>query len=369
VLRARLRRELVHRVIEIALVASEASGDRLGALVATELQRASGVRLWGAAGPQMRTAGVEPVVRAEALGTLGLAEAVPALPRIALALRALERALRQHPPDVLLTIDGPTLHLRLAARWRRLGIPVAHLVCPQVWAWRRGRIPRVARSVDMLLCLLPFEPALFQGTGLDARFVGHPGAAMSTAVPDPNLIALVAGSRAGEVRRHWPLLRQAAALLRARHAQLRFVVPRAPTVPRSALTGLDALHVKGLSGATQAAAALVTSGTASLELAAAGVPQVVFYKVHPATWSIGRRLVQVDHVALPNLLAGRTVVPELLQEAARPATMAAEVEALLAGGGAVQRAALRPLLAQLQASGAAKRMADCILELAKRAKA
>jgi len=299
------------------IAAAEASGDALGAGLAAELRRRRpDVSLAGIAGPRMRAAGVDPIARAEELTTFGLAEAAVRAPRVAWSLGRAVRALARERPSLLVTIDSPDLLLLLARSARSIRIPAVHWVSPQVWAWRPGRIDRIAASIDSLLCLLPFEPALYAGK-VRAVFVGHPAAAIT---PDPvpprgtPRIALCPGSRPSEIDRLWPVMKEVARRVRARFASAELLVPVAPTVERHRLCGLDATYVDGIAQVAGADAALTASGTATLELAALGVPQVVVYAVHPVTAAVARVIVHAPYAALPNLIASRALVPEHLQD-------------------------------------------------------
>jgi lipid-A-disaccharide synthase len=299
------------------LAAAEGSADALGAGLARELtRRLPDVQLRGIAGPRMRAAGVAAVVRSEDVTTFGLVEAVPRAARVAWAFTRAFRAIRRDAPAVLVTIDSPDLLLALARAARRGGVPAVHWVSPQVWAWRAGRVGRIAASTDTLLCLLPFEPALYAGR-VRAVFVGHPAAAIVPARTPPRgspRIALCPGSRITEVERLWPVLREVARRVRIRWPESELLVPVAPTVGRAHLPGLDATFVDDVAALAGADGAVTASGTATLELAALGVPQVVVYRVHPATAAVARVVVRSPYVALPNVLAGRPLVPEHLQD-------------------------------------------------------
>ncbi len=337
------------------MAAAEASGDRLAAELLEELKRRGHpLVVRGLAGPRMREAGVEALERGEDATVLGLWEAARSLPRVAALLRRLNRRLAHRPPGVVLTIDSPDLALRLGAAARRAGHHVIHWVAPQVWAWRPGRARRVARSFDKVLCLLPFEPPFFS-EHVPAVFVGHPAATIRPGErlrPGSPTFALVPGSRPQEIARHWPVLREVARRLRARHPAAGFVVPRAPTVSRAALGGLDAVIVERMADVVAADAAVVASGTATVELAALGVPMVVVYQVHPLTHAVLRRSVQVPHLALPNLLADEPMVPEHVQRL-DPEAIAADVERVR---GTVQ--VPDEVLARFGGEGAVERVAD-----------
>lgn len=336
---------------------AEASGDALAAKLVVELrERFPQLRVAGMAGPLLRAQDVEVVARAEEGSVLGLVEAVPAVPRLGRLLGLLEREMVRFEATVCLTVDAPSLLLRLARRARRRRIAALHWVSPQLWAWRPDRIRRVAASVDAMLCLLPFEPALYAGH-VRAVFTGHPAAVSGAGARPPEggapIVALCPGSRASEIRRLWPVFRQVAAILRRSWPTATFVVARAPTVPRAALTGLDATIVDGLAGVCHASVALVASGTATIELAACGVPMVVAYRVHPLTALAARRWLKLDAVALPNLLAGRRVVPEHLQTL-DPERIAADLRTVIDEREQVPRS----VIAALEGSTAIARAAD-----------
>jgi lipid-A-disaccharide synthase len=339
----------------VFLAAAEASGDALGAqLAARLLRRMPELPLFGLAGPQMREAGVQSLARAEDAGGLGLVEVLRQIPSTARLLRSLGRTIDARAPSVVLTIDAPSLLLRLARQVRRPDRVNLHWVSPQLWAWRPGRVDAVAASVDTVLCLLPFEPSLYTGR-VRAVFVGHPAAALPEGlVPQPaGSVALCPGSRPAEIESLWPVMREVARHIRLQRPEARFVVPVAPSVDRHALTGLDCTFVSSLQQVAGCEVAVVASGTATLELAALAVPMVVVYRVHPVTAFLARRWLTIPHVALPNVLAGRLLVPEHLQEL-EPAAIAQD--ALRWWGRREQ--VPRELVASLQGEGAVDRVAD-----------
>ena len=320
----------------------------------------------GVAGPAMRAAGVEPIARVEDLSVNGLWEVLGKLPTIRQAQAAV-RAAMQPAPELLITVDAPDFHLPLARHARSLGIPAVGYVSPQVWAWRPGRAKGLARDLDRLLCLFPFEPALYSPHGLDARFVGHPvidRLAGHVRSPVPGRFALLPGSREHELERLLPVFLEAAALVRQQRPDASFVLglaegraPEAAALARAAGVEL----VPGLvSAALQSQAALVASGTATLELAVLGVPMVVAYRVHASTYAVGKALVRgIDHIALPNILAGHAVVPEHIQHL-EPAVLARDLLAVAADPELPGRLAL--VKAQLGEPGASLRAAQAALE-------
>jgi lipid-A-disaccharide synthase len=398
----------------LLIVAVEASADLHGAAVLRELRALHpSVRAFGAAGPHLRAEGCEALVRAEDLSVMGILEVLPAIPRILRALSALRRAAEERRPRAALLIDSPDFNLRLARKLRARGVPVVYFIGPSVWAWRTYRVRRIARDVLRMLVILPFEAAFYARHGVRAVYVGNPladelrgrEAAALPAVsaggnpdrgeaaagggapesvrerrralgldPDRPVLALLPGSRRQEIRRLWRPLLGAARTLCARRPGLQVVVPVAPTIPRALLepmareAGLDVAFVAGRAPEVLACAdvAAVASGTAALEAALAQVPAVVVYRLSWLSWLIARLLVRVRFAALPNLLAGRALVPELLQRECTSERIAEEVEALLEGGGAreAQLAGLRALRAELTPPGstsAARKAAEELL--------
>lgn len=322
----------------LLISAAEASGDRLAAELLVALQAHGPVQARGLAGPRMRELGVEVVARAEEVNVMGVAEVLRHLPRIRRARAAMQAAVDQGA-DALVVVDAPDLHLPLAARAKARGIPVIGVVSPQVWAWRRSRVHRIAASMDRLCCLFSFEPAVYADTqagGFQAVWTGHPVVdrlpRRDPASVDPDLWALLPGSRAQELRRHLGPFLQAAALLRQQRQGTRFLLA-SPSPPPGLPAWVQAVpSVQELSACR---GALTKSGTVTLELAVLGLPMVVAHRVHPLTYALGRLLVrQVHHVALPNVLADQAaghkvdpVVPEHLQHLHPPA-LAQELLAL-----------------------------------------
>lgn len=332
------------------LVAGEASGDLLGARLVAALREEAGgaVALAGVGGPRMAGEGLAPVFPADDIAVMGLFEVLPAVPRILRRLREAEKAALRFRPDAVVTIDAPGFSFRLGRRLGGRGIPLVHYVAPTVWAWKPGRARRIARFLDRVLTLLPFEPPYFERHGLPATFVGHPvveedrsfapGAfrarrGIGASAP---LLAVLPGSRRGELRRIAPVFGEALRELAARMPGLRAVVVAAPGLRGEAgraFAGLPAAVVdredEGFEACAAADAALAASGTATLELALARTPMVVAYRMAPATWQILRRMVRVEHACLVNLVLERGAVPEYLQGDARPLPLADAVEALL----------------------------------------
>lgn len=334
--------------ITIFISAGEASGEHYGALLTAALQKRlarAGVaaRFLGMGGTRMEAAGLERVVRAEDVAVMGLTEVVRHLPQIYGEYRKLKRAIRSRHPAAAVLIDSPEIHLRLAKEFHRLGIPVIYFVSPQLWAWKKHRIRLVQRYVRRMLVIFPFEEPFYRERGVEAEFVGHPLADLALPAVSreefaaenkldalKTWVGLLPGSRAKEIGAHLPeMLRAARMLAEAEGAkdteEFEFIVPLAPTLTagqRQGVAGQVEVLARGLTvrladdaRATlrHARASLVASGTATVEAALIGNPFVVIYRVSPLTYAIAQRMVKVPHVAMANLIAGRRVVPELIQ--------------------------------------------------------
>jgi lipid-A-disaccharide synthase len=338
------------RPARVLIVAGEASGDLYGGLLMRAMQAptdgGSGpqappgerVRFTGIGGDAMRDAGLASLADASVLGVTGVVEVAARFGAIWRAYRAAGRVLADPAarPDLAVLIDYPDFNLRLAARARAAGVPVLYFISPQVWAWRRGRVRKMAGLVDRMLVILPFEEAIYRAAGVPVTFVGHPlldlvrthrtarqERARLGLDPDRPLVALLPGSRRNEIAAHLPPLLDAAARLRAEFRDLQTVLPLAPTrseaeiravARRAGFRDLPTLVRDDRYDAVAAAdAAVVASGTATLETALLGVPMVIVYRMNPVTYALARRLTDLPHVGMPNLIAGRRVVPERIQ--------------------------------------------------------
>jgi lipid-A-disaccharide synthase len=331
-----------------------------------------GLTFAGIGGARMAEEGLETLFPMHELALMGLAEVLPKLRSLKRRMDETVADIAARRPDVVLTIDSPGFTLRLLRRIAPLGLKRVHYVAPQVWAWRENRVKTYPGLWDRLLCLLPFEPAFFAGHGLAAEFVGHPvlesGADTGNAerfraahdiAPEAMPIILMPGSRVTEITRLMPIFAEALRLLEARFPNLVPIMPVAASVaPRVTAAVAAWAHkpilvtdVDGKHDAFAAArVALTKSGTSTLELALAGVPMVVTYRVNPITAAIVRRVVKVSYAAMVNLLAGREVVPELIQEHCTAARLAAEVARLIQNddAAAAQRAAFASVMASLR---------------------
>ena len=373
--------------LDILVVAGEASGDVLGGdLLRVLLARRPGLRAFGMGGPRLRDAGLQCLYSASEISVVGFTEVLPRLPRIWRVFHALLRAARERRPALAILVDAPDFNLRLARRLKRLGIPVVFYVSPTVWAWRKGRVKAIARDVERMLCILPFEEAFYRPYGVKAVYVGNPVAARMPAPDVPGhfqralgldvgrpTLAVLPGSRAGELRRCLAPLVQSAALLAKEHPGLQVVVPLAPGVDGQRvkdafqLYGLEPVLVVGRAAEVVGASevALVTSGTAALEAGLMLRPLVVVYRVSALSALLARLLVHVAYVSLVNLLAGRRVIPELLQGAFTPANVVAEARRVWEAGPA--RTAMLEGLSEVRAllghADASARAADEVLRV------
>lgn len=334
--------------MKVLISAGEDSGDRYAAALVEALQkRWEGAEFFGCAGPRLRAAGVRPVVKAEGLAVVGLVEVLGHLLRIYGEFEKLTAAAERERPELAILTDAPDFHLRLAKRLARLDIPVIYLVAPQVWAWRGWRIRLMRRVITRLLCIFPFEEPFFRVRGVPATYIGHPLAGQirpklgrseffrkHRLAAERPLIAVLPGSRRGEATRHLPLLVGAARELNARRA-MSFVLAASGATGEAFFTkriggsGIQVIEGETCDVLAHADLALVASGTATVEAALLGTPMVTFYRVHPATWILGKWLVDVPFFSMVNLLAERKIVPELIQADCTAPRLAAEAWALL----------------------------------------
>jgi lipid-A-disaccharide synthase len=342
----------------VLLAAGDASGDAHAAdLVRALRELRPDVHCLGLGGPAMEKAGVEIVVPQRDLAVGGLLELLPHLGGIARAWRGVGTALAASRPELVVLVDSAGFNLPLARRSRAGGASVLYYVCPQVWAWRSGRVRKLARCVDRAAVIFPFETDLYARAGIRADFVGHPlvgrlrgldldrsGARAALGLPeDAAVVALLPASRRNELRHCLPLHLEVARVLHARDARLVFVLPLAPGLERDevdarvrraglpSLLRLDLVEGRSLEALVACDVALLKPGTATLEAALLGRPAVVAGRAHPASAALVRRLVTVDCMAMPNLIAGKRVVPEFLQREAEPERIASALLALRSG--------------------------------------
>ncbi len=378
--------------MKFGLVAGEASGDALGAGLIRALRAAvPDATFEGVAGPAMLEAGCEQWEPAESLAVMGLIEPLKHVPRLLRLRRHLARRWTASPPDVFIGIDAPDFNFGLEKKLRRTGIKTAHYVSPTIWAWRAGRIKTVKKAADTVLCVLPFEPEIYAGHGVDAVFVGHPKASEAPATVDvasarrhlgierQEVIAVMPGSRSGEVGRLGPIFAATMQRILEVRPEVQFVIPAAGDNLRSQIAEqlreaqVDTLRVRIIDGGAQLAMSaadvvLQASGTAVLEAALLGKPAVAAYRVAPLTYFMAKFLfrIRLAHVTLPNLLTEEPCVPEFLQHDAQPAALAGAVISLL--DDPERRALISARFARLReelAHDADQRAADAVLRLAR----
>jgi len=334
----------------ILVSAGEASGDYYAAELVRELRRRwPETEFFGCAGPHLRNAGVEPVVRSEDLAVVGIVEVIAHLPRIWRRFRQLIDSASKRKPDLAVLTDSPDFHFRVARKLKALGVPVVYLIAPQVWAWRKGRVKTMRSVIDRLLCIFPFEAAFFQEHRVPVTYIGHPLASRVRPTSskeeffrkhklplDRPLVTVLPGSRRSEVLRHIPGLARASELLMANGTrQLSFILPASPNCGKTffaePLAGSPIQPIEGEAWDAMAHCdvALAASGTVTVEAALLGAPMVTFYRVTDLTWKLGRWLVDVPFYSMVNLIAGKKVVPELIQNDMTGESIAAEAALLL----------------------------------------
>jgi len=317
---------------KILVSAGEASGDLYASLVVAELRRApGGLDCFGCTGPRLRAEGVRTVVDAADLAVVGILEVVGHLPRIWREYRRLVAAARAEKPDLAILTDSPDFHLRVARRLAAQGIPVVYLVAPQAWAWRKGRVKTLRRTVTRLLCIFPFEEEFFRAAGVMTVYIGHPLSGLVKPSlsreeffrkhgfdPARPLISVLPGSRRGEAARHMPALMEAVRILNREQA-MSFVLPASATTgagffaSRVGDAAVRVIEGESWDAMAHSTLALAASGTVTVEAALLGVPMVTFYKVTTPSWLLGKLMVKVPYYTMVNLIAGRQVVPELMQ--------------------------------------------------------
>src|SRR5215469_1971630 len=343
----------------VLVSAGDASGDLHAAALVRELRaRRPDLRFGGVGGVALEKAGMDLLVQQRDLAIGGFLEVLSSLRRVYRAWRRMGRALRELRPSLLILVDSPDFNIPLARSARRIGVPTLYYVSPQVWAWRRGRIAKIARRVDRMAAIFPFEPSVYAGTGLRVDFVGHPlveSLANLAAGENPRrlreelgldpkakLVLLLPGSRRNEIRHHLPRMLATAALLSARRPEVRFALAVAPSLSKEwmaeqvrACGVASGLRLDLVSGAHEAIlacdVALAKPGTVTVEVTLLGRPLVVLGRGNPLSAAVARRIVAVPSWTMPNLVAGRPIVPEFLQENARPERVAAALEAVLEG--------------------------------------
>lgn len=370
-------------VKRVMFIAGEASGELHGAGVVRELKRLRpGIKIFGVGGDNMKREGMELVYHVSELSFMGFAEVVRHLPVIRSVERTLEQLLKFRRPDVIILIDYPGFNLRFARTAKRYGIKIVYYISPQVWAWHKSRVRKMRGIVDKMLVIFPFEEELYRKEGIDVEFVGHPLLDVLHSTLDrknfckryaldakKKILALLPGSRRQEIENILPAMLKAARVIAA-ESDMEIAIGLAPTLDEKylrAFFNLDGVHL--VRGATydlmdHAEFALVTSGTATLETACFTTPMVVVYKTSWLTYLIGRLLIRVKNIGLVNIVAGRRIVPELIQHTATAEKLSEQALSLLHDPSrlALAKSELSKVKSMLGEVGASRRVAERILE-------
>lgn len=370
------------------IVTGEASGDLHGAGVAAALKELQpGVRLYGVGGQAMAAAGVNILFDIKELSVMGFVEVVKKYPHIKGIFNKLVEILKMDPPDVLVTIDYADFNMRLAQAAKNLGIKVVYYIAPSAWAWRRGRARTIAACVERVASIFPFEEEVYREAGAKVSFVGHPlldivkpsmtreeAYRYFAADPAGPVITLMPGSRRQEIETLLPEMLKALPLIRERHNDLQVFLPLASTISRELVEEMCQRYkadIKIIVGNTYDLLAISTfviasSGTATLEAALLGTPAIITYKLSPLTWLLGKLLVKIPHIGLPNIVADKRILPELIQGEVQAEKIAAIAEEWLQDTGKLPRIReeLRMMRQKLGEPGAVKRVAQAILDVA-----
>lgn len=374
---------------KIFIMAGEASGDLHGSNLARELlKQQPSLKLYGVGSKNMREAGVTMLADASEISVVGAVEVLTHLKSIFSVFAKLKKFLKNERPDLLVLIDFPDFNILLGKAAKKLGVPIVYYISPQVWAWRKGRIKTLASLVDAMIVVFPFEEELYKKAGVNVRYEGHPltdvvqsqysqkeARAALGLDPEKRTVALLPGSRGKEILYLLPTMLKAAAILKAKFSDIQYVLPIAPTLSQELIRDhADAAEVpiRLVDGRVYdvlraSDAAIVTSGTATLETGLMAVPMVIVYRLSRLSYIIGRMLVDVSHIGLVNIVAGKTVVPELVQDDANPEKIAEELAKILNDKGYSQqmRAELVGLRKNLGQAGASSRVASFLLNFLK----
>ena len=372
---------------KIMISAGEASGDLHAGSVTRAIKALDpSAQVFGMGGEELRRAGGEVLFDIKDHSVMGFVEVLVKLPAIYKLKQAFGRVMDERRPDCLLVIDYPGFNMRLAAMAKKRGIPVVSFIAPSAWAWRRSRAKGVVKVVDKIASIFPFEYDLYKEYGADIEFVGHPlvdivkphlpraeAEAKAGKRPGRKLVLLMPGSRAMEIERLLPVILAAAKILQSRMPEVDFALPRAVTIPREVLeqqikaAGVPVTITEGDNYDVMSVAdlALATSGTVTLEAALCGLGCVIMYKTSPVSYAIAKRVVDISFIGLPNIVAGRSVLPELIQGECTPEKAAAAAEELLEPGRVARlQQDLQEVKEKLGAPGAVKRVAELVLRLA-----
>ncbi|MGD2029301.1 MAG: lipid-A-disaccharide synthase [Desulfobacterales bacterium] len=364
----------------VMIIAGEASGDLHGSRVVTAMRKKDNTLFFcGIGGQALKAAGVEILVDASELSVVGITEAFSKIPDLLKGLAVAKKTLKRLLPDLLILIDFPDFNLNVAALAKKLGIRVLYYISPQIWAWRPGRVKKIGKLVDHMAVILPFEEDFYRRHKIPVTFVGHPlldtnldykKKDFEHADNDISVIGLLPGSRDREIARHLPIMLAAAQILFDRIENVKFIISLAPGLKRKTVeeivnTHKGATDLEIVSGNVKkiferSSVVIAVSGTVTLESAISGTPMVIIYKVSPISYWLGRAMIQVKHIGLVNLITGKEIVPELLQDQASPARIADTVYNMLDNASDLEK--LRHQLLQVKDAlggpGASQRVAD-----------
>lgn len=372
----------------VMIIAGETSGDLHGAKLVNAMQkRNSGLSFCGIGGRGLKKAGVNVLVDAREISVVGITEVFSKIPGILKGFKIVKKTLKTLRPDLLVLIDFPDFNLHMAATAKKCGIPVLYYISPQIWAWRPGRVKKIGKFVDHMAVILPFEEDFYKKQNIPVTFVGHPllenGLLPRKTVADrwsqgDPVVGLLPGSRHGEIARHLPVMIEAARILLKKIKSIRFMISLAPDVQEKQAEEISGKY-KGdarfeiVAGDVkkifeQSGIVVAASGTVTLESAISGTPMVIMYKVSPVSYWLGRALIRVDHIGLVNLIAGREIVPELIQEAASSERIAETVFEMLSDPPGLHRLSLELLSIRdrLGGPGASERVADIACRMLER---
>lgn len=375
------------RLTRIMIIAGEASGDIYGAdLVRTAHTKNPQLEFFGIGGARMREANVNTMVDSSDMAVVGIVEVLKHFRVIASAFTKMKNILVNNPPALLILIDYPGFNLRLAKIAKNAGVKVLYYISPQIWAWRQGRVNKIARLVDYMAVILPFEEQFYKNAGVPVTFVGHPmldmvqvnisrhDAAMALGIdPNKKIVGLFPGSRRNEIEKLLPTICKAAAILKERNSDIQFILPLASTLteedirPQLEAAGIQATITRNaIHNVMRACNGIIAvSGTVTLEIALVGTPMVIIYKLSPLTYQLAKRLVKVDAIGLCNIVAGELAVKELIQDEANPRAIAHEMGRIL--GDADYDAEIRSKLAtvrqKLGKGGASENVAALMFKL------
>lgn len=362
----------------VMIIAGEASGDLHGSnLVQAMKRKNNALSFCGIGGKLLRDAGVGILMDASEISVVGITEVLSKAAKIWRGMSVVRETLRRSRPDLLILIDFPDFNLRMAAIAKRLGIRVLYYISPQVWAWRQGRVKKIAKIVDHIAVIFPFEEVFYRKHRVPVTFVGHPLLDMpliENKTPDIRTIGFLPGSREGEIARHLPVMLKSVQILNQRQKKLKFLISLAPSLERNLIDNIFAQYpseadIEIVSGTApvfeKASLAVAASGTVTLETALSGTPLMVMYKVSPLSYRIGRALIKVRHISLVNLVAGRGLVPELIQDQASPENIADTVMKMIGDPAGLRQLGktLSGLRHLLGGSGASGRVAEIAMNM------